>query len=98
MKATDAARRATLGVVFVVLAGCASQPRHFLDPADRSPVGGREAVVLVPQGEIKTLIVASQAGAASGLVGAIVDVSVNQHRANAAEKSITPLRTAPILG
>jgi hypothetical protein len=63
MKAMETARRATLGLVFVVMAGCASQPRHFLDPADRSPVGGREAVVLVPQGEIKTLVVASQAAA-----------------------------------
>jgi len=96
MKAMEPARRATLGLVFVGMAGCASQPRHFLDPADRSPVGGREAVVLVPQGEIKTVVVASQAGAAFGLVGAIIDVSVNQHRANAAEKSITPLRTALI--
>jgi hypothetical protein len=96
MKAMEAARRAALGLVIVVMAGCASQPRHFLDPADRSPAGGRDAVVLVPQGEIKTLIVASQAGAAFGLVGAIIDVSVNQHRANAAEKSITPLRTALI--
>jgi hypothetical protein len=94
MKAMETARCATLGLVFVVMAGCATQPRHFLDPADRSPVGGREAVVLVPQGEIKTLVVASQAGAAFGLVGAIIDVGVNQHRANAAEKSITPLRTA----
>jgi hypothetical protein len=94
MKAMEAALRAALGLVFVVMAGCASQPRHFLDPADRSPVGGREAVVMVPQGEIKTVIVASTAGAAFGLVGAIVDVSVNQHRANSAEKSITPLRTA----
>jgi hypothetical protein len=94
MKAMESARCAALGLLFVVMAGCASQPRHFLDPADRSPVGGREAVVLVPQGEIKTLVVASQAGAAFGLVGAIIDVSVNQHRANAAEKSITPLRTA----
>lgn len=96
MKAMESARRAALGIVIAMMAGCASQPRHFLDPADRSPPGGREAVVLVPQAEIKTLIVASQAGAAFGLVGAIVDVSVNQHRANAAEKSITPLRTALI--
>lgn len=96
MKAMDEARRAALGLLFMVMAGCASQPRHYLDPADRSPAGGREAVVLVPQGEIKTLVVASQAGAAFGLVGALIDVSVNQHRANAAEKSITPLRTALI--
>lgn len=94
MKAMEAARRAALVFVFVVMAGCASQPRHFLDPADRSPAGGREAVVLVPQGEIKTLIVASQAGASFGLVGALIDVGVNQHRANAAEKPIMPLRTA----
>jgi len=96
MKAMELARRAALGFAIVTMAGCASQPRHFLDPADRSPTGGREAVVLVPQAEIKTLIVASQAGAAFGLVGALVDVGVNQRRANAAEKSITPLRTALI--
>ncbi len=94
MKAMEAARGAALGLVFVVMAGCATQPRHFLDPADRSPAAGREAVVLVPQGEIKTVIVASQAGASFGLVGALIDVGVNQHRANAAEKAILPLRTA----
>ena len=94
MKAMEAARGAALVFVFVVMAACATQPRHFLDPADRSPAAGREAVVLVPQGEIKTVIVASQAGASLGLVGALIDVGVNQHRANAAEKSILPLRTA----
>jgi hypothetical protein len=96
MKAMQAARLAALGLIVVVMAGCASQPRHFLDPADRSPAAGREAVVMVPQSEIKSLVVASQAGVAFGLVGAIIDVSVNQHRANAAEKAINPLRTALI--
>jgi hypothetical protein len=94
MKAMEASRRTAFGIVFVAMAGCATQPRHFLDPADRSPPGGREAVVMVPQGEIRATVVASQAGAAFGLIGALVDVGVNQHRANAAETSITPLRTA----
>ncbi len=94
MKAMEAARGAALGLLIVVMAGCVAQPRHFLDPADRSPPGGREAVVLVPQGEIKTQVVASQAGASLGLVGALIDAGVNQHRTNAAEKSITPLRVA----
>jgi hypothetical protein len=96
MKAMEPARCAVMGLVFIVISGCASQPRRFLDPADRTPAGGREAVILVPQGEIKTVIVASQAGASFGLVGALVDAGVNQHRTNAAEKSITPLRTALI--
>jgi hypothetical protein len=94
MKAMEAARRAALGLLIFAIAGCVTQPRRFLDPADRSPAGGREAVVLVPQGEIKTQVVASQAGASFGLVGALIDAGVNQHRTNAAEKSITPLRIA----
>jgi hypothetical protein len=87
------ARCIALGIVLAAITGCASQPRHFIEPSDRSPPGGREAMVMVPQGEIRAQVVASQAGAAFGLVGALIDTGVNQHRANKAETAITPLRT-----
>lgn len=93
MTFTDIARYVALGMVLAAFAGCAAQPRHFIDPADRSPPGGREAVVIVPQGEIRAAVVASQAGASLGLVGALIDTGVNQHRTNKAEAAITPLRT-----
>jgi hypothetical protein len=80
-------------MVLAAFAGCATQPKHSIDPADRSPPGGREAVVMVPQGEIRAAVVASNVGASFGLVGALIDTGVNQHRANKAEAAITPLRT-----
>ena len=87
------ARGVALGMALGALAGCAAQPRHFIDPADRSPPGGREAVVIVSQGEIQGQIVASKRGATQGAVGALIDIGINQHRTNAAEAVITPLRT-----
>jgi len=88
--------RAALALVIMSLVGCATPPRRALDPADRSPPGGREAVVLVSQGEIHAEINASQVSAAlgGGLLGALIDTSVNQHRTNKAEETIKPLRDA----
>jgi len=93
MEIVSIARCAALGLALAAFGGCATQPKHFIDAADRSPPGGREAVVMVPQGEIRGQVLASQAGAAFGLVGALVDTGINQHRANKAESAITPLRT-----
>jgi hypothetical protein len=77
----------------VLLSACATGPtRHALDPADRSPAGGREAVVIVPQGELRALVSQAKGGQAFGLIGAIVDVSVTQHRANAAESALKSIR------
>jgi hypothetical protein len=96
MKLMESALRAVLGLALLATAGCATQGRHALDAADRSPSGGREAVVMVPQAEIRAEVVASNVGAATGggLLGALIDVGVNQHRTKNAEKSITPLRNA----
>jgi hypothetical protein len=93
MTITNIARRAVLVMALAALGACATQPKHSIDPADRSPPGGREAVVMVPQGEIRAAVVASNAGAGLGLVGALIDTGVNQHRTNKAEAAITPLRT-----
>lgn len=91
-----AVSRVVLALVFMSLVGCVTPPRRALDPADRSPSGGREAVVLVSQGEIHAEINASQVSAAlgGGLLGALIDTSVNQHRTNKAEEALKPLRDA----
>jgi hypothetical protein len=77
----------------ILLTACATSPtKHALDPADRSPAGGREAIVMVPQGELRALVNQSKGGQAFGLIGALVDVSVTQHRANAAESALKSVR------
>jgi hypothetical protein len=94
MRSKVAVRLVALAYVALTLAGCAAHPRHAIDPSDRSPQGGREAVVVVSQGEIRGAVTASTGGQAFGLVGALIDVGVNQHRANKAEAAITPLRNS----
>jgi hypothetical protein len=85
---------AVLAVLSIALTGCVTPPRHALDLADRSPAGGREVVVLVPQGEIRGEVAVSNAGAGFGLIGALIDTGVNQHRTSKAEEAITPVRDA----
>ena len=94
MRSKVAVRLVALGYVALTLAGRAAHPRRAIDPADRSPQGGREAVVLVSQGEIRGAVNAATGGQGFGLVGALIDVGVNQHRANKAEAAITPLRNS----
>jgi hypothetical protein len=80
--------------ILVLLAGCQSGPplKHALEENDRSPPGGREVVVFVPQGEIRARVVPATGGFAFGLIGAIVDTSVNQARAKKEEATIGPIR------
>jgi hypothetical protein len=93
---TAAVSRGILTLAIVSLVGCATPPRRALEPADRSPSGGREAYVLVSQGEIHAAINRSAAGAVlgGGLLGALIDTSVNQHRTNKAEETVKSLRDA----
>lgn len=88
--------RGVLVLGVLSLLGCATPPRRALDPADRSPSGGREVMVLVSQGEIHAAINPSVAGAVlgGGLLGALIDTSVNQHRTNKAEQTVKSLRDA----
>jgi hypothetical protein len=84
-------------VVFacLLLEGCVPPPKRLLDDNQRSVVGGREGVVVVSQGEIRGNIKPINSSAAGGgLVLALVDVTVNQIKANIAERQVTPLRNA----
>lgn len=82
--------------VLLLIGGCAATPRAVLDPAERSIPGGRDVLVAVPQGEIQAVVVSATGGQAFGLVGALIDVSISQHRANRAELDIKPVRDALI--
>ena len=81
-------------LIFALLAGCQSGPplKHALEEKDRTPDGGREVVVFVPQGEIRARVVPATGGFGFGLIGAIVDTSVNQARAKREETTIAPIR------
>lgn len=85
-----------LGVVVfacLLLEGCAPPAKRFFDESQRSVVGGRDALVAVPQGEIRDKIkpVVVPTG---GLVGALVEIGVNQIKTNVAERQVTALRNA----
>jgi hypothetical protein len=81
-----------------LVSGCATTPNHALAPAARTLDGGREVLVTVAQGEIKTNINKSNVAAAGGggLLLALVDVGIEQHRATVAETAVAPLRNALI--
>lgn len=90
-------------VVFagLLLEGCAGPPKPVMDESQRSIPGGRDALLVVPQGEIRGKIHAinsAAAGAAGGAIGgalgAIIDGAVNQVKTNIAERQVTPLRNA----
>ncbi len=72
--------------------GCLPKLQRTIDPANRTPQGGREVKVSVTQGEIKADIQASTGGQAFGLIGALVDVGVNNSRATEAEKTVQVVR------
>lgn len=67
--------RAPLRLALVLILGgltaCAQTPR-VLAPSDRSPVGGRQALVVVQQGEIRANIVQSHIGQAAAAGAAAV--------------------------
>jgi hypothetical protein len=75
-----------------LLAACVAPPKRALDPAARN-IGERDAIVIVAQGEIRAIIQPSTAGAASGgLIGALIDVGINQIKTNSAEAHVRPIR------
>jgi hypothetical protein len=94
----NSSRLLRLAALAFLVSGCATAPNHVLAPAARSIDGGREVLVTVAQGEIKTNINKSNVAAAGGggLLLALVDVGIEQHRATVAEKAVTPLRDALI--
>jgi hypothetical protein len=73
----SAARAAVIAVIVFALAACAQTPRNALTPSDRSPIGGREALVVVTQGELGADIVPSRAGiAGAAAAGAIPGIGI----------------------
>jgi hypothetical protein len=91
--------RIAVCALIALVSGCATLPKnHFLAPDGRTVAGGREVQVSVAQGEIKTNINKSHVAAAmgGGLLGALIDVGVEQHRATVAETEVAPLRNALI--
>lgn len=87
----------------LLLQACVPPPKRLLDEDARIVPGGRETIVVVDQGELRANIEVSNvsagmgsAGAIGVLIGAVVDTTVNQNRANAAEESVKPLRNALI--
>lgn len=78
-----------------LLSACVAPPKRALDPAARN-TGERDAIVVVPQGEIRAIIQPSNVGMATGggLIGALIDVGINQARTNSAEDHVRPIRDA----
>ncbi len=87
---------ALLVLVVFGLEACTTPPlRHTIAPSAREVAGGREVKVSVVQREIGTRIAPSRVAAAAGggLLMALIDAGVNQHRAKAAESTAGDLRT-----
>ena len=72
--------------------GCAPNLHRSIDPVARVVQGGREVKVSVTQSEIKADIQPATGGQAFGLIGALVDVGVNNSRAAEAEKTVQVVR------
>ncbi len=101
MDATSLLKRAGLftPVLFALslFTGCATAPRIPLTTASNQ-ASPSEILVGVTSQEIGTTIDASNTGAATGggLIGAIIDLSVENARAKKAEQAIIPVRNALI--
>jgi hypothetical protein len=78
----------------LLLEGCASPPKRVIDESRRSVTGGREALVVVPQGEIRGKITPLNTVAGGGLNFVLIDASVNQIKTNIAERQVMDLRNA----
>jgi hypothetical protein len=82
-------------VTFLALGGCAQvAPHAYLPPAAKTQVASTEVVLPIRQSEIYVFVPMETAGAGFGLIGALVDVSVDGVRASKAETAVKPLRDA----
>jgi len=79
----------------LLLSACAGVPPHEgLPPAAKDQIASTEVVVPIQQSEIYVFVPQETAGAANGLIGALVDVTVDAIRTSKAEKSVKRLRDA----
>lgn len=93
--------RSSLGIavsIFVVLTSTAAVagPPEFVEDSARTVPEGRAAQTIVAQSEVQSDINKSMVGTATGggMLGALIDASIEQSRAKKAEAAITPLREA----
>ncbi len=85
-------------VVIAFLSGCATPSRVPISSDSRSQLGTVTGFVGLRQQEIGTDINRSNVSAATGggLLGAIIDMSIDNSRAKKAESAVTPVRDALI--
>ncbi len=89
---------AALAAAAACLTACATPvPEHVaLDPAARASIDSTEVVAPVRQSEIYVYVPPATAGRSAGLIGALVDVSIDAHRSQTATDSVKPLRDATV--
>lgn len=80
----------------MLLAACANQVaiHQPLPSAVRNAVASTDVVLPIRQSEIYVFVPHSTGGQANGLIGAIIDASVDDIRTSKAEAAVTPLRNS----
>src|SRR5436305_2101513 len=87
---------AAVFLVCAITQGCAVPPKRALSPEARDIAGGRAAVVVSGQGEVKPEVNASNVAMVTGggLIPALIDAAITQSRVNSAEKTVRVVRDA----
>jgi hypothetical protein len=87
---------AAVFLICVITQGCAVPPKRVLSPEARDISGGRTALVVSGQGEIRPEVNASNIAMATGggLIPALIDAAITQSRMNSAEKTVRVVRDA----
>jgi hypothetical protein len=82
----------------MLLGGCVTPiPTHVaLSPGAQNAIASTEVVAPVRQSEIYVFVPATTAGANNGLIGALIDASVDAYRAGTAESGVKNLRNAVV--
>ena len=87
--------RLTILLPLCALAACSGMPVHEVLPdGARDRIGSTEVVAPVRQSEIYVFVPVATAGASQGLIGALVDVTIDSIRTSKAENAVKPLRNA----
>lgn len=87
-----APRFAVVVLITVSLFGCATSTSLRMNPDVSNRIQSLRAHVVIPQEEINAEVARSGFSDTTGLVGALIDVSVNAKRASKADLVIEPLR------
>jgi hypothetical protein len=90
------ARAGALLLGALLATGCATAKRVPLEESNAQRLKTVRPVATLSQQELKVSIVPSNAGAAFGLIGAIIDTSANNSAVKTAEAKVVPVRNALI--